>query len=185
LPRSEVQRLYRQLRAQIARFAIAARMPYKDGKGADMRTKADKKLIPRSAKSGRFAGARSAKALRDARVSRASVPLDAKGHVIVDEVADTFGLSKLQIARSLGLPAEAVHKRSRLAAAKTQQRLREMLEIVNRVSDWSGGQMQAMAWYRSQGIAALGDQTAEALVKAGKADVVREYLDGIALGGFA
>jgi hypothetical protein len=119
------------------------------------------------------------------RLHTRTIPVDAQGQVLVDEVVQTFGLSKLQIARSLGLPAEAVNKRSRLGAAKTQQRLREMLEIVNRVSDWSGGELQAMAWYRSQSIPALGDQTAEALVKAGKADVVREYLDGIALGGFA
>ena len=111
--------------------------------------------------------------------------LDKQGQVTVDGVVDAFGLSKLQIARSLGLPKEAVHKRSRISAPKTQQRLKEMLEIVNRVSAWAGGQVQAMAWYRSQSIPALGDQTAEALVKAGKADVVREYLDGIALGGFA
>jgi hypothetical protein len=118
-------------------------------------------------------------------VARSGKLLDNQGQVAVDGVVDAFGLSKLQIARSLGLPKEAVHKRSRISAPKTQQRLKEMLEIVNRVSEWSGGQIQAMAWYRSQGIPALGDQTAEALVKAGKADVVREYLDGIALGGFA
>lgn len=150
-----------------------------------MRTGTGKALSARSAKSGRNAVPHSAKALRDGRPTRATMPLDAQGHVIVDDVVDVFGLSKLQIARSLGLPKEAVHKRARLGAAKTQQRLREMLEIVNRVSDWSGGKLQAMAWYRSQSIPALGDQTAEALVKAGKADVVREYLDGIALGGFA
>lgn len=63
------------------------------------------------------------------------MPLDAQGCVIVEDVANTFGLSKLQIARSLRLPKEAVHKRSRLAAAKTQRRLKEMLEIVNRVAD--------------------------------------------------
>ena len=114
-----------------------------------------------------------------------ALPLDKHGNVAVDDVVETFGLSKVQIARSLGLPKEAVHKRDRLIAPKTQQRLREMLEIVNRVSVWAGGQVQAMAWYRSQPISALGDQTAEALVKAGKADLVRGYLDGIAVGGFA
>ena len=116
---------------------------------------------------------------------QSGIALDQKGIVRMEDVADRFGLSKLQVARSLGLPKEAVHKRSRFVAPKTQQRLREMLEIVNRVSQWAGGQVQAMAWYRGESIPALGDQTAEALVKAGKADVVREYLDGIALGGFA
>ena len=107
------------------------------------------------------------------------------GPVVVREVARAFGMTSGQIAASLGLPREAVYKRDRMVAKKTQTRLREMLEIISRVSDWAGGDLAAMAWYRSQGIAAFGGQTAEALVKAGKADAVREYLDGIALGGFA
>jgi uncharacterized protein (DUF2384 family) len=152
-------------------------------------TKASKTDAKRKPASGRWVAvggaARGSKGAVVERHARKAIPLDAQGQVIVDDVVDIFGLSKQQIARSLGLPKEAVHKRARLSAAKTQQRLKEMLEIVNRVADWSGGQLQAMAWYRSQSIPALGDQTAEALVKAGKADVVREYLDGIALGGFA
>lgn len=115
----------------------------------------------------------------------AEVLMDEKGVVDVGDVAKTFGMSAVQIASSLGLPSEAVHKRVRMVAPKTQQRVREMLEIVGRISDWAGGKDQAMAWYRSQSIPGFGGQTAEALVKAGRADAVREYLDGIALGGFA
>ena len=111
--------------------------------------------------------------------------MEENGMVIVGNVAQAFGLSSAQIASSLGLPAESVHKRARMLAPKTQRRIREMLEILGRIAGWAGGPDQAMAWYRSQPIAAFGDQTAEALVRAGKADAVREYLDGIALGGFA
>ena len=60
-----------------------------------------------------------------------------------------------------------------------------MIEIIDRVGEWSGGREFAVAWYRSQPIAAFGGQTAEALVKSGHANAVREYLDGVALGGFA
>jgi hypothetical protein len=42
-----------------------------------------------------------------------------------------------------------------------------------------------MAWYRSQPIPALDGRTPEALVKGGQAGAVRDYLDHIALGGFA
>ncbi len=66
-----------------------------------------------------------------------------------------------------------------------QNRLREMLEIVDRISGWAGGRDQAMSWYRAQPIPAFGDRTAEALVKEGRAAEVRDYLDHIALGGFA
>ena len=42
-----------------------------------------------------------------------------------------------------------------------------------------------MAWYRAQPISAFGDRTAEALVKSGQAAAVRDYLDHLAMGGFA
>ncbi len=42
-----------------------------------------------------------------------------------------------------------------------------------------------MAWYRAQPLPAFGDRTAEALVKEGKATAIREYLDHMAVGGFA
>jgi hypothetical protein len=42
-----------------------------------------------------------------------------------------------------------------------------------------------MAWYRSQPIPALDGRTSEALVKSGQAGAVRDYLDHMALGGFA
>jgi len=65
------------------------------------------------------------------------------------------------------------------------QGLREMLEIISRVSDWAGGKEQAMAWYRAQPLPAFGGRTAEALVKDGKTGAVRDYLDHMAVGGFA
>jgi DNA-binding phage protein len=108
-----------------------------------------------------------------------------RGLVTVDKVAATFGMSKGQIAETVGLSREAIYKLARLEAPKTQSRLKEMLEIVSRVSDWAGGKEQAMAWYRAQPIAAFGGRTAESLVKDGQAGALRDYLDHIAQGGFA
>ena len=61
----------------------------------------------------------------------------------------------------------------------------EMREIIAGAAEWAGGEEQAMAWYRTQPIAAFGGRTAEALVKDHKAAAVRDYLDHIAIGGFA
>lgn len=108
-----------------------------------------------------------------------------QGFITVEKVAATFGMSKGQLAETIGLSREALYKLARLEAPKTQSRLREMLEIVSRVSSWAGGKEQAMAWYRAQPIAAFGGRTAESLVKDGQAGALREYLDHIALGGFA
>lgn len=111
--------------------------------------------------------------------------LDESGVVMVDRVTSSFGMSRVQLAETVGLGRQAFHKVARTRTAKTQSRMREMLEIVSRVSDWAGGKDHAMAWYRAQPIAAFGGRTAESLVKSGKASAVRDYLDHIALGGFA
>ncbi len=107
------------------------------------------------------------------------------GVVDLDRVADAFRMSKGQLAQTAGLGIASVSKADRRVAPKAQRRVTEMLEIISRVRDWAGGEAQAMAWYRSQPIAALDGRTPEALVKAGRATAVREYLDRFALGGFA
>ena len=109
----------------------------------------------------------------------------AAGPIEAAQVADTFGMSIGQLAETVGLPREAVYKSGRARAGKTQSRMREMLEIINRVSEWAGGQQQAMAWYRAEPIPAFGARTAESLVKSGPAGALRDYLDHLALGGFA
>lgn len=111
--------------------------------------------------------------------------LDSRGHISVERVAKRFGMSKVQLAETIGLKPETVYRAARLEAPKTQTRATEMLEIVGRIADWAGGEKQAMAWYRAEPIAAFGGRTAESLVKEGKASAVRDYLDHVATGGFA
>lgn len=111
--------------------------------------------------------------------------MDPAGIVDIGRVADAFHMSKSQLAETAGLGAATVSKAARQSAPKTQSRMTEILEIINRVKDWAGGEAQAMAWYRSQPIPALDGRTPEALVKAGRASAVREYLDHFALGGYA
>ncbi|HEY8581048.1 MAG TPA: MbcA/ParS/Xre antitoxin family protein [Beijerinckiaceae bacterium] len=111
--------------------------------------------------------------------------MDAGGIVDVERVADAFRMSKGQLALTAGLGIASVSKSDRRVAPKAQTRVTEMLEIISRVRAWAGGEAQAMAWYRSQPIPALDGRTAEALVKSGQATAVREYLDHVALGGFA
>jgi hypothetical protein len=107
------------------------------------------------------------------------------GQVAVHQVAATFGMSQAKLAETVGIAPETLQRRARAAAPKTQSRLREAVEIISRISDWAGGPVQAMAWYRAEPIPAFGGRTAESLVKEGKAAAVRDYLDGVALGGFA
>ena len=111
--------------------------------------------------------------------------IDRAGIIDVGRVADAFRMTKGQLAETVGLGAATVSKAERRTAPRTQSRVREMLEIVSRIREWAGGETQAMAWYRSQPIPALDGRTPEALVKAGQAGAVRDYLDHLALGGFA
>ncbi len=111
--------------------------------------------------------------------------IDDGGKVAVDRIADSFGMSKSQLAETVGLGREALYKPARVRAVKIQGRLKEMLEIISLISAWAGGKDQAMAWYRAQPIAAFGNRTAESLVKSGNAGAVRDYLDHLAMGGFA
>lgn len=111
--------------------------------------------------------------------------IDKGGIVDVDRVAAIFRMTKGQLAETVGLGAATIGKAERRTAPRTQLRVREMLEIVARIREWAGGETQAMAWYRSQSIPALDGRTPEALVKAGEAGAVRDYLDHLALGGFA
>lgn len=110
--------------------------------------------------------------------------IDTSGHIVVDRVADRFGLSKTALAETIGLTRETVYRPERANAPKTQARATEMLEILGRVVDWAGGEKQAMAWYRAEPLPAFGGRTAESLVKDGRAAAVREYLDHVATGGF-
>jgi len=110
---------------------------------------------------------------------------DAEGSILLDQVIDRFGMSRGQLAETVGLRPETLQRVSRALAPRTQGRVAEMLEIVARIAGWAGGERQAMAWYRAEPIPAFGGRTAEALVKEGKAAAVRDYLDHVALGGFA
>lgn len=111
--------------------------------------------------------------------------MNSRGGIAAEKVAAAFGMSKGQLAETAGLSAHAPKPAHLEARQEQQRRLKEMLEIVSRISAWAGGKEQAMAWYRAQPIAAFGGRTAESLVKDGQAGALRDYLDHIAQGGFA
>ena len=110
---------------------------------------------------------------------------DPRGMIDAGRLASGLTMSVGQLAATAGLAATTLAKRDRSKAPRAQARLREMLEILDRIDDWAGGETQALSWYRSQPIPALNGRTAEALVQSGEAAAVRRYLDHLALGGFA
>lgn len=111
--------------------------------------------------------------------------LDDRGALRAEEVAAALNLSKAQLAETAGLARQVFQKTARHDSVKAQNRMREMVEIIGLVQSWAGGPAQALAWYRAEPIPAFGGRTAEALVKAGQATAVRDYVDHLASGGYA
>lgn len=107
------------------------------------------------------------------------------GHVVPQALADLLDTNRTELAATLGLPPEALSASSQLQTAPVQSRLRELGDILNQILPLAGSLVAAYTWYRSQILPSFGDATAEQLVRDGRADDVRHFLDRLADGGFA
>lgn len=101
------------------------------------------------------------------------------------KIADTLRTTIEEIARTAGLGKDAVQRKDRLRSDKTQRRLREMIEIVNKVEPRFGSALMAYAWYRSEPLPGFSGQTAMQLVRDGRAEDVLDYIDAIDAGVYA
>ena len=101
------------------------------------------------------------------------------------KIAQVLRTSKSEIATTLGLGSDALTRQQRLASPKTQTRLRQMLEILNRVEPQTGSLLAAYAWFRSQPLPGFGGMTPDQLVRDGHADWVHRYLGRVMAGGYA
>jgi len=100
-------------------------------------------------------------------------------------IAKALRTTKSEVAGTLGLGKDAFSRASRIRARKTQVRLRQLLEILNRVEAGTGSPLAAYAWFRAQPLPGFGGATAESLVREGRADYVHAYLDHVMAGGYA
>ncbi len=100
-------------------------------------------------------------------------------------IAAELRTTKAEIAGTLGLGRDALSRASRIRARKTQIRLRQMLEILNRVESETGSSLAAYAWFRAEPLPGFGGATADLLLRKGKAEHVHAYLDRVAAGGYA
>ncbi|OWV92784.1 hypothetical protein ATY81_16670 [Rhizobium sp. R72] len=98
------------------------------------------------------------------------------------KIADTLKTTIEEVARTAGLGKDAVQRKDRLRSDKTQRRLREMIEIVNKVEPRFGSALMGYAWYRSEPLAGFSGQTAMQLVRDGRAEDVLDYIDAVDAG---
>jgi Protein of unknown function (DUF2384) len=94
------------------------------------------------------------------------------------KIASAFRTTSEEIARTAGLGRDAIQRKDRIRSDKTQRRLREMIEIVNKVEPRFGSALMAYAWYRSEPLSGFSGQTAMQLVREGRAGEVLDYIDG-------
>ena len=87
-----------------------------------------------------------------------------------------------EVARTAGLGKDAVQRKDRIGSDKTQRRLREMVEVINKVEPRFGSALMAYAWYRSEPLPGFSGQTAMQLVRSGRTDDVLDYIDAVDAG---
>lgn len=97
-------------------------------------------------------------------------------------IAASLLTSNEDVARSAGLGRDAVQRRDRVMRPKTQRRLREMMEIINKMAPRMGSAVMAYAWYRSQPLPGFSGCTAMLLVSVGRATDVLDYIDAVDAG---
>ncbi|MCM2474637.1 DUF2384 domain-containing protein [Rhizobium sp. CG5] len=98
------------------------------------------------------------------------------------KIADTLRTTSEEIARTAGLGKDAIQRKERIRSDKTQRRLREMAEILNKTEPRFGSALMAYAWFRSEPLTGFSGQTAMQLVRDGRADDVMDYIDAVDAG---
>jgi hypothetical protein len=98
------------------------------------------------------------------------------------KIAEALRTTSEEVARTAGLGRDAVQRKDRVQSDKTQRRLREMVEVINKVEPRFGSSLMAYAWYRSEPLAGFSGQTAMQLVRNGRADDVLDYVDAVDAG---
>lgn len=107
------------------------------------------------------------------------------GQFAPSRIAEALRTTRDEVARTVGLGRDAIMRPDRIASAKTQKRLREMVEILNRVEPRFGSPLIAYAWYRSQPLAGFSGLTAMQMVRDGHAAEVMDYIDAVDAGVYS
>lgn len=98
------------------------------------------------------------------------------------KIAEILLTTSEDIARTAGLGKDAVQRKDRIRSDKTQRRLREVTEIINKVEPRFGSALIAYAWYRSEPLPGFSGLTAMQLVRDGRANEVLDYIDAVDAG---
>jgi hypothetical protein len=104
------------------------------------------------------------------------------GYFAPRKIAEALRTTSEEVAHTAGLGRDAVQRKERVRSSRTQRRLREMVEVINKVEPRFGSALMAYAWYRSEPLPGFSGQTAMQLVRNGRADEVLDYIDAVDAG---
>ncbi len=89
--------------------------------------------------------------LQDAEDNRGGAFLEritlAEGVVDPSAMAKVLGITKRRLADAVGLPADAVHRKSRMYSGSTQAPLKELAEFMGLIVAWHESPAAAFRWY--------------------------------------
>ena len=100
-------------------------------------------------------------------------------------IAASLLTSADDLARTAGLGKDSIQRAVRVRQPRIQKRLRELVEVLNKVEPRFGTSLVAYAWFRSEPLPGFSGQTAMQLVQAGRAHDVLDYIDAGDAGGHA
>ena len=115
----------------------------------------------------------------------ASEIMTSDGYIEPKALARMFHTTVEEVGHFTGIAVSTLKKSDRVKGVKAQTQLQSVTEIISKIIPWAGNRYLAFAWYRSEPIPAFGGRTAENLVTDGKADIVKDYIEHLALGGYA
>ena len=90
-----------------------------------------------------------------------------------------------EISRTVGLSEDALRLRDRFGSDITQRRLRDLVEILQKLEPRLGSCLMAYAWIRSEPLPGFDGRTAMQLLREDKGQQVMEYVDAVDAGIFA
>ena len=103
----------------------------------------------------------------------------------VREIARVLLTTNTDIAKTAGVSASTLRRRNGSGSFVAQRRLRELINVLDKIGPRFGSLLIAYAWIRSVPLPGFSGATAMALVQEGRADEVLEYIDGVDAGVFA
>ncbi|QRF64932.1 hypothetical protein [Ponticoccus alexandrii] len=93
-------------------------------------------------------------------------------------ISVTVGSSPIEVAATIGMTPDEMHRN----AATAQKKLRELSEVLNKVSPRFGSGRIAFAWLRSEPLSGFGGLTAMQLLKRGKIEELLDFIDSVDAG---